>query len=89
MVLVDLRNHGKSSRRAGLDPPHTLEATARDVIKTVAHSWPGGDIDALIGHSMGGKVCLELVRQMVEQQHASTDDAPSVFLKKTHRNQSS
>jgi len=63
-VFVDLRNHGKSSQQLGLDPPHTLEAAAKDVISTVQASWPSGKIDALIGHSLGGKVALEITKQL-------------------------
>lgn len=52
-VLVDLRNHGAS--REGFAPPHTLEACANDLASIGA--------DAILGHSFGGKVALEAVRQ--------------------------
>lgn len=52
VVLVDLRLHGRSE--AG-EPPHTLDAAARDVRALVDEL---GDIDALAGHSFGGKVVL-------------------------------
>lgn len=52
VVLVDLRLHGRSE--AG-EPPHTLDAAARDV-RALADEL--GDIDALAGHSFGGKVVL-------------------------------
>lgn len=64
-VLVDLRNHGKSTGLPGLDPPHTLTTAARDVIDTVANNW-GGGIDCLAGHSFGGKVSLEVTRQLAQ-----------------------
>jgi pimeloyl-ACP methyl ester carboxylesterase len=51
-VLVDLRNHGASQ---GFAPPHTLEACARDLEAIRA--------DAILGHSFGGKVALEALRQ--------------------------
>ncbi|PKA46148.1 hypothetical protein AXF42_Ash015439 [Apostasia shenzhenica] len=58
MVLVDLRNHGRSAGTKGLDPPHDMVNAARDVANLVKHckwEWP----DVLIGHSMGGKVALD------------------------------
>ena len=49
VLLVDLREHGGSR---GFDPPHTIEAAARDL----------ADLDpaaaAILGHSFGGKVAL-------------------------------
>ena len=32
MLLVDQRNHGSSTKLAGLEPPHTLQAAAQDLI---------------------------------------------------------
>lgn len=52
VVLVDLRLHGRSP--AG-DPPHTVDAAARDVRALVDEL---GDVAALAGHSFGGKVVL-------------------------------
>src|SRR5688572_10356295 len=48
VVLADLRQHGASR---GFDPPHDLEACARDVDAL-------GPRDAILGHSFGGKVAL-------------------------------
>ena len=31
MLLVDQRNHGSSTKLAGLGPPHTLQAAAQDL----------------------------------------------------------
>jgi pimeloyl-ACP methyl ester carboxylesterase len=59
-VLVDLRNHGGSR---GLPPPHTVEQTARDLESIGA--------EAFLGHSFGGKVALELVRQRGGNLHAA------------------
>lgn len=50
-LLVDLREHGGSM---GFEPPHTLEAAARDLDALDA---PGG-VRAVLGHSFGGKVAL-------------------------------
>lgn len=61
MVLVDLRNHGKSAGTRGLDPPHDLVNAARDLanlVKSQNWMWP----DVVVGHSMGGKVALEFAR---------------------------
>jgi pimeloyl-ACP methyl ester carboxylesterase len=50
-LLVDLRHHGGSR---GFAPPDTVEATAKDLL--------GFEFDAVLGHSFGGKVALELVK---------------------------
>ncbi|MQM00118.1 hypothetical protein Taro_032852 [Colocasia esculenta] len=58
MILVDLRNHGRSAGIEGLDPPHDMVTAARDLanlVKSQNWMWP----DVVIGHSMGGKVALE------------------------------
>ncbi|NVB83972.1 MAG: alpha/beta hydrolase [Kofleriaceae bacterium] len=52
IVLVDLRQHGRSD--AG-EPPHTLAACADD-IRALVDEMP--TIAALAGHSFGGKVVL-------------------------------
>lgn len=52
-VLVDLRGHGRSPE---LQPPHTVEACARDLCALEgALPWP---VAGAIGHSFGGKVVL-------------------------------
>lgn len=57
-VLVDLRNHGDS---AGFSSPHTLQACAHDVLR-LADSL-NRPMDAVIGHSLGGKVALAMLRE--------------------------
>lgn len=53
VVLVDLRLHGGS---VGFEPPHTVEASSKDVARLAAElSRPA---TALFGHSFGGKVAL-------------------------------
>lgn len=52
VALLDLRNHGRST---GGEPPHDLDACARDVI-AVVDELPA--VAALAGHSFGGKVML-------------------------------
>ena len=56
-LLVDLRLHGDST---GFEPPHTLEAAAADVARLVQHL--DARVDAVLGHSFGGKVALAYAR---------------------------
>lgn len=60
-LLVDLRLHGDSRTFA---PPHTVEAAARDIVEALPRV--GGDVPvrAVLGHSFGGKVGIELARQL-------------------------
>ncbi|XP_027349328.1 protein ABHD11 [Abrus precatorius] len=56
-VMLDMRNHGKSSERK-LNPPHNMENAAKDLadlVKAEGWSWP----EVVLGHSMGGKVALQ------------------------------
>lgn len=57
-LLVDLRNHGSSAAYPAPEP-HTLTAAAGDVLHllSVLKLFP----HALIGHSFGGKVAMEMV----------------------------
>jgi pimeloyl-ACP methyl ester carboxylesterase len=57
-ALVDLRLHGDSG--TAFDPPHTVAAAAADVL----HLIPvlPGPVEALVGHSLGGKVVLAVQR---------------------------
>ena len=57
IVLPDLRAHGGSR---DLAPPHTVASAAADLI-ALGPTLPG-PIDAVIGHSFGGKVALEYLR---------------------------
>jgi len=57
VVLVDLRGHGRSPQG---EPPHTLAACAADVAALIAALRADGRaVDALAGHSFGGKVVLQ------------------------------
>ncbi len=53
IMLVDLRQHGDS---CGFSGPHTVEAAARD-LEALA-DVVDGPIEAVYGHSFGGKVAL-------------------------------
>src|SRR5690606_29513594 len=66
--LVDLRLHGDSR---GFAPPHTLESAARDVTASTKDVPVGGTVRALLGHSFGGKVGIEVARQL-----AATETGP-------------
>ncbi|CAH8363648.1 unnamed protein product [Eruca vesicaria subsp. sativa] len=60
MMLVDLRNHGRSTEVEGVNPPHDLVNSAKDLadlVKANGWSWP----DVVIGHSLGGKVALQFM----------------------------
>jgi len=58
-ALVDLRLHGASP---AFEPPHTIAACAADVRERLARAddWPA-PVDAVVGHSFGGKVALSLL----------------------------
>lgn len=56
VVLVDLRAHGKSETG---EPPHTIDACAKDVemlVRDLRNEL--GEVSVLAGHSFGGKVML-------------------------------
>lgn len=53
-LMVDLRGHGQSTP---LPPPHTVIEAAKDVARL--SGVLGQRIDAILGHSFGGKVALQ------------------------------
>jgi esterase len=57
-VLVDLRMHGDSQ---GFAAPHTVEAAASD-LDGLGEKLPGR-VEAVLGHSLGGKVALAFLAQ--------------------------
>ncbi|MEO1091317.1 MAG: alpha/beta fold hydrolase [Pseudomonadota bacterium] len=75
VLLVDLRNHGRSPRARPMDYP----AMAADVAASIVR-WGRGPA-AMIGHSMGGKVAMWLA--LTEPEHvaqlAVIDIAPVVY----------
>ena len=64
MVMVDQRNHGASSEVCGFHPPHSIQASAGDLLSLVRKKLSGRVPDMLVGHSLGGKIVLELLRQL-------------------------
>ena len=52
VVLVDLRQHGRSE---GGEPPHTIAACAEDLRALIGELR---DVRAIAGHSFGGKVAI-------------------------------
>ncbi|WIA17862.1 hypothetical protein OEZ85_009363 [Tetradesmus obliquus] len=68
MLLVDLRCHGDSASRYGLHPPHSMAAAANDVAQLIKQQLGGQAPHLLAGLSLGGKVALQLLKQMVEEE---------------------
>ena len=72
IVLVDLRQHGKSGPGA---PPHTIAACAEDLREVIdAADIP---IVALAGHSFGGKVVMATKLLVEPEQTWILDASPS------------
>ena len=69
-LLVDLRLHGDSQDFA---PPHTLEAAARDIVEALPEFTGGAPVRAVLGHSFGGKVGIELARQLAASSNGPLD----------------
>lgn len=66
-VLLDLRNHGSS---VGFTGPHTMAAAAQDVIRSInVYGVP----DLIVGHSLGGKVALEVARAVEVPEGKAVD----------------
>lgn len=79
MVLVDLRNHGKSVGLKGLEPPHDMANAAKDLsllVKSQGWVWP----DVVIGHSMGGKVALEYAASVARGDYGESATLPKQVL---------
>jgi esterase len=70
-LLVDIRLHGDSV--VDFDPPHTLESAARDIVFAI-QARPGTSVHAVLGHSFGGKVGIDVVRQLAATPHGAPND---------------
>lgn len=71
VVLVDLRQHGRSDPG---EPPHTIAACADDLRALLAEL---GDVRAIAGHSFGGKVALATRGRVEVDQTWVLDASPS------------
>ncbi|XAR64716.1 Protein phosphatase methylesterase-1 [Bertholletia excelsa] len=75
MVLVDLRNHGRSADIEGLSPPHDMANAAKDLanlINSQGWAWP----DVVLGHSMGGKVALQFAESCAKGVYGESAQLP-------------
>ncbi|KDP37331.1 hypothetical protein JCGZ_06785 [Jatropha curcas] len=75
MVLVDLRNHGKSADIRSVDPPHDMFNAAKDLANLVKYQgwdWP----DVVIGHSLGGKVALQFAQSCARGDYGDSVALP-------------
>ncbi len=68
--LVDLRNHGRSQGHA---PPHTVASCARDLD---ALARAEGGFEVAMGHSFGGKVVLQWLRDGAPLRQVWSLDSP-------------
>jgi pimeloyl-ACP methyl ester carboxylesterase len=75
VVLVDLRQHGRSEPG---EPPHTIAACADDLRALIgALGVELGDVRAIAGHSFGGKVVLATRALVDAEQTWVLDASPS------------
>ncbi|KAH6806136.1 alpha/beta-Hydrolases superfamily protein [Perilla frutescens var. frutescens] len=75
MVMVDLRNHGKSAEIEGLLAPHNLENAAKDLANMVrAEGWDWPDV--VIGHSMGGKIAMQFAQSCANGDYGDNVSLP-------------
>lgn len=74
-MLVDLRNHGRSTEVEGINPPHDLVNAAKDLadlVKARGWNWP----DVVIGHSLGGKVALQFMESCARGDYGQSASPP-------------
>lgn len=77
-MLLDMRNHGKSTERK-LNPPHDMDNTAKDLadlVKGEGWDWP----EVVIGHSMGGKVALQFAQSCSHGDYGDSTRLPKQVL---------
>lgn len=78
-MLVDLRNHGRSTEVEGINPPHDLVNSAKDLadlVKASGWNWP----DVVIGHSLGGKVALQFMQSCARGDYGQSASPPKQVL---------
>lgn len=69
-ILVDLRAHAGSRT---IEPPDSIESAAEDLLPLIdAHG-----VKAVLGHSFGGKVALEVSRHRALEQLVLVDSLPA------------
>ncbi|KAJ3677943.1 hypothetical protein LUZ60_001746 [Juncus effusus] len=75
LVLVDLRNHGRSAGIKGLNLPHDMANSARDLANLVkSRNWPWPDV--VIGHSLGGKVAFDFASSCANGKYGQSTFFP-------------
>eukprot|EP01094_Clydonella_sp_ATCC50884_P030482 TRINITY_DN9964_c0_g1_i1.p1 TRINITY_DN9964_c0_g1~~TRINITY_DN9964_c0_g1_i1.p1 ORF type:complete len:330 (-),score=57.75 TRINITY_DN9964_c0_g1_i1:315-1304(-) len=82
VYAADLRNHGESPHAQEM----TIEAMAQDVFGVIerARNESACDKVVLIGHSMGGKVAVDVVKEC-EQEHTSSSSSSSTSSSSSNR----
>lgn len=60
---MDQRCHGRSFGLPGFEPPSTVQASAQDLGRFLKAKLGPKQLSALLGHSLGGKVVMELLQQ--------------------------
>ncbi len=75
-LLIDLRGHGRSK---GMPRPHSLDAAASDVVRLCRQHH----VNALLGHSFGGKVVMKARSQLDLKYTIVVDASPSALLGST------
>ena len=85
VLCFDLRNHGDS----GHDPDMRYDTQAQDVADTIASLYPKiiPPVRAIVGHSMGGKVALQLAYNTPEivKQLIIVDSVPKAYAPGRHQ----
>jgi len=77
ILLPDLRNHGATASRPGFHAPHTIQSAAGDVMSLLSRERDerGLKFSFLAGHSLGGKVAMEVLQLLKDAECAGADEA--------------
>lgn len=77
--MIDLRNHGHSASLSNLKLPHDIPAAARDVADLIqGEGWDAPD--AMIAHSLGGKVVLEFAQKAATGSYGAVKPPKQVVI---------